>query len=95
LGLEADEYITIVASGTVTNNTTIATTDAGSYIKIDAGNIVQAGNITTPTNVTEYVTLTADTTIADTSTNATDITTTTLNITGATTVGVFWPEIMH
>jgi hypothetical protein len=65
-GLEADEFITITATGVLTNNTTITTTDAASYIVIDVGSIVQAGDITTPTGGGEYVTLTAATTITDT-----------------------------
>jgi len=65
-GLEADEYISIVASGEVTLNGDVVTTDDNSYVTIDAGNIIQAFNITTPTGGgSEYVTLTADTTITD------------------------------
>ncbi|MFA5293227.1 MAG: hypothetical protein WC496_09360, partial [Phycisphaerae bacterium] len=92
-GLEAVEFIKIEATGTVTNNATVTTTGTDSYVTIDAGDIVQDGDITTPVGSLEYVTLKATAgavatgTITDTTDENTDITTTTLNITGATAIG--------
>ncbi|MCF7893608.1 MAG: filamentous hemagglutinin N-terminal domain-containing protein [Candidatus Omnitrophica bacterium] len=86
-GLEADEYITVTASGAVTNNAGILTTDTDSYVTIDAGSIAQLSDITTPTSGAEYVTLISDAAITDTNNSTTDITTRTLNINDATTVG--------
>jgi len=88
--MNANDYVTISASGTVTNTNTgtISTNNANSYISVDAGNIVQNGDITTPTSGTEHVDLTARTgSITDTSNGTTDITTQTLKILRASSVG--------
>ena len=87
-GVEADEYVSIAASGAVTNNSTILTTDNDSYVTITAGSIVQDGNITTPTaGGFEYVTLDSNGSITDTTDATTDISTVKLNITDGTTIG--------
>ncbi|MBI4843391.1 MAG: hypothetical protein HY809_03580 [Nitrospirae bacterium] len=88
-GLRAGSYVKITATGAVTNNSSIFIDTVDGYVDIDAGSIVQNGNITTTTDVTplDYVTLKAAGAITDTNDGATDITTNTLNITGATGVG--------
>ncbi|MBT4816598.1 MAG: hypothetical protein HON70_12900, partial [Lentisphaerae bacterium] len=89
-GLEADEYVTISATGVVTvaEGSRVETTDNDSWISIDSGSMVLSGNLTTPiAGGSEYVTLNADTTITDTTDGTTDISTLVLNITGGTAVG--------
>jgi len=83
--LNGDEYVSIAATGTVTNEGTISTDNAGSYITINSATIAQNGSITTPTGGSEYVTLAATGAITDDGTGL--ITTDVLNVTDAVTVG--------
>jgi filamentous hemagglutinin family protein len=85
--MSAVNYITISATGQVQNTGTISTSGANSYVVIDAGSIVQNGDITTPTGGNEYVSLTATGAITDTNDGTTDITTQSLYILGASSVG--------